>query len=83
MELNIVRKDNVYGFSVKGREYTVKFENGVELEMAHRINDEEWMTKTLYFNTIQEFIFFANKLVDILDDYTEEQRGKNENNNIN
>ena len=83
MDHNVVRKDNTYSFSVKRKECKVKFDNDIELEVWNRINDEEWMSRTLHFNTIQEFIFFANKLVDILDDYTEEQRGKNENNNIN
>ncbi len=72
MEHNFIRKDNIYSFSVKGRDCKVKFEKTIELEIASNGGS----VNIVHFNTIQEFIFFANKLIDILDDYTEEQRNK-------
>jgi hypothetical protein len=74
MERNFIRKDNSYSFSVKGKECTVKFDNEISIEMYQKINNEESSYRFLHFNTIQEFIFFANKLIDILDDYTEKQK---------
>lgn len=65
------REDNKYSFVAKGMECSITFGKTIKLEIG---------SKTISFATPQELIVFTNYLTDVLDDYTETQRGENEDN---
>jgi len=71
MDRIIVRKDNTYSFIVKEKKCYVSFDKTIKLGIDK---------KSITFSTIQELIFFTNKLVDVLDDFSGDKRGENENN---
>jgi len=67
----VTREDNTYTFTAKNKQCKVVFGDVIRLQIDK---------KFINFTSIQEIIFFANKLIDVLDDYTGKE--ENENNNI-